>query len=98
MVGGGGSIYLANLGGFCVGAAINVLLIRRYVFPQARFRLGVDIAITWVSNGTMLGVGILVLWCLVDAAGMNPYWAKIVSNGMTFMLNYITRIIIFGVK
>jgi len=53
---------------------------------------------TWVSNGAMLGVGMLALWVLADVVGMNPYWAKIISNGLTFVLNYITRITIFGVK
>lgn len=91
-------MYLANLGGFCVGATINVLLIRRYVFQQTRFKLGVDLAMTWVSNGVMLGVGMFALWGLVDVVGINTYWAKFVSNGLTFVLNYITRITIFGLK
>lgn len=93
-----GFIYLANLGGFCVGAATNVLLIRRYVFPRPRFRLGFDIAMTWVSNGAMLALGMLILWLMADVAGFSPYWSKIISNGLTFVLNYITRITIFGVK
>ncbi len=98
LVGGGGSIYLANLGGFCVGATINVLLIRRYVFQQTRFKLGVDLAMTWVSNGAMLGVGMFALWALVDVVGINTYWAKFISNGLTFVLNYISRITIFRLK
>ncbi len=98
IVANGGGIYLANLGGFCVGAAVNVLLIRRYVFPQARFNLGVDLMMTWVSNGAMLGVGMFALWVFVDWAGMSPYWAKIIANGLTFVLNFVTRIKIFGVK
>lgn len=98
IVSGGGSIYFANLGGFCFGAAINLLLIRRYVFYQARFKLGVDFAMTLVFNGAMLGVGMFVLWTLSYTACLNPYWAKIISSGMTFALNYITRITIFEGK
>ena len=98
LVGVGSSVYLANLGGFCVGAFINVLLIRRYVFPQTRFKLGVDLVMTWLSNGAMLGVGMFALWWLVDVLGINPYFAKLISNGLTFVLNYITRITLFGLK
>ena len=98
VIGGGGSIYLANLGGFCVGATINVLLIRRYVFQQTRFKLGVDLAMTWVSNGAVLGIGTFALWFLVDVVGINTYWAKFISNVLTFVVNYIIRITIFRLE
>lgn len=98
LVAWGESVYAANLAGFCVGAAFNVLLIRRFVFPDSRFKFGADLLLTILANGTMLGVGMGVLWVLVEGLAMNPYLAKLVANGLTFVLNYATRATFFSVK
>jgi putative flippase GtrA len=94
----GNSIYLANGVSFCVGAVLNVLLIRKFVFPIYRFKLSTDLSLTFVANGAMLGVGMGMLWVLVDALSVNPYWAKLLTNGATFILNYVTRAIFFRKK
>lgn len=94
----GVSIYLANAVGFCVGAVVNVLLIRKYVFPDSRFKLSADLPLTFAVNGAMLGVGMGLLWVLVDLLSVNPYGAKLLTNGTTFMLNYVTRAVFFRKK
>lgn len=98
LVAWGESVYLGNLAGFCVGAAFNVLLIRRFVFPDSRFKFGTDFALTLLANGTMLAVGMGILWVLVEKSAVNPYLAKLVANGLTFILNYATRATYFTVK
>lgn len=95
LVATGVSIYLANASGFCVGAVVNVLLIRRFVFPDSRFKLSTDLPLTFAANGAMLGVGMGLLWLLVDVLSINPYGAKLVANATTFMLNYMTRAVFF---
>jgi putative flippase GtrA len=95
LVWGGASIYVANVAGFCLGAVVNVLLIRRYVFPSSRFRVLHDIALTLASNGLMLLLGLMILWTLVEILGVGVYWAKVVTNGLTFALNYTTRVAFF---
>ena len=90
------SIYIANVAGFFVGAVINVVLIRKYVFPNTRFRLVTDLPLTFAANGIMLGVGTGMLWVLVDFFGVNPYFAKLLSNGIRFFLNYTVRKIFFN--
>ena len=94
----GHSVYLANLAGFCVGTVINVVLIRVFVFPDSRFRLAADISLTFAANGAMLVLGMGALWLLVEVALVNPYWAKLLTNGTTFALNFITRTVIFRNK
>jgi putative flippase GtrA len=94
----GQSVYTANFAGFSLGAAFNVLLIRRFVFPSSRFNFGADLLLTLLTNGTMLGVGMGLLWVLVGGLGLNPYLAKLAANGLTFVLNYATRAIFFTVK
>ena len=92
------SVYWANAAGFCVGAIANVILIRAFVFMDSRFRLGQDVLLTVAANGAMLGLGMGVLWILVDALHVNPYWAKLFTNGATFVLNYVTRVVFFRKK
>lgn len=94
----GVSVYWANAAGFCVGAIVNVILIRAFVFPNSRFRLGEDVLLTVAANGAMLGLGTGMLWVLVDSLSVNPYGAKLLTNGATFVLNYVTRAVFFRKK
>jgi putative flippase GtrA len=92
------SVYLANFVGFCIGVPLSVILIRAFVFPVSRFTLGKDVILAFVANGTMLAVGMGMLWVLVDWVLINPYWAKLLTNFTTFILNYVTRAIFFSKK
>jgi putative flippase GtrA len=92
------SIYWANAAGFCVGAIVNVLLIRKFVFPNSRFKLSADLPLTFAVNGLMLGMGMGLLWVFVNALSINPYGAKLLANGITFILNYIIRAVFFRKK
>jgi putative flippase GtrA len=92
------SPYFANALGFLVGAAINVVLIRTLVFRDSKFPLGTDIIITILVNGMMLVVGMFMLWLQIDIMGASIYTAKLISNGLTFLLNYLTRFIFFRKK
>ncbi|WP_243543945.1 GtrA family protein [Pseudodesulfovibrio tunisiensis] len=98
LVWGGLSIYVANVIGFTAGAMINVWLIRRFVFPDVRFKLMQDIGLTLISNGFMLLVGLLLLYLFAELMGIDAYLAKILANGTTFVLNYLTRATLFRSK
>lgn len=74
---------------------LTVVLIRNYVFRISRFRLETDVMLTFVTNGTMFIFGMGVLWFLVEIVLIGPYWAKLASNGVTFVLNYVTRATFF---
>lgn len=91
----GFSVYFANAVGFCVGAFVNVILIRQFVFTDSRFQLGHDVLFTVVINGIILSLGMGVLWVLVEALNVNPYWAKLVTNSVTFIFNYLIRLFYF---
>lgn len=95
IVGSGQSVYLANFFGFCVGASVNVILIRRFVFRDSRYSLPVDIQLTIASNGIMLFFGMLLLLVLVEYLEVDSYWAKLAANTVTFVLNYATRVFFF---
>lgn len=91
----GGSVYWANVLGFCVGSVFNVLLIRTFVFPESRFRLTTDLQLTLLLNGVMFWFGMAVLWGLIELMAVNHYGAKLVANGLTFLGNYTTRALLF---
>lgn len=92
------SIYAANAVGFIVGATINVILIRKYVFVNNRFRFSVDLPLTLAVNTAMLGVGMGLLWLFVELFSINPYGGKLLANGVTFVLNYTIRAAFFRKK
>ena len=87
----GVSVYGANTAGFCVGATVNVILIRQFVFPDSRFRLSTDLQLSFVSNGLMFGFGMGMLWVFVESVSIDPFRAKLLTNGTTFLVNYIIR-------
>jgi putative flippase GtrA len=92
------SVYLANTVAFCVGTALNVILIRTFVFSDSRFTLRSDVLLTMATNGAMFLLGIGMLWVSVDLLFINPYLAKLLVNGVTFVLNYVVRIVFFRKK
>lgn len=92
------SIYWANVAGFCIGSVVNTILIRKYVFQDNRFSLSTDLQLSFGTNALMFSFGMLMLWILVEVAVMNPYGAKLLSNGTTFLANYIIRIVFFRMK
>ena len=94
----GVSVYLANTAGFCVGSIVNVILIRAFVFRDNRFRLSIDLQLSFASNSLIFGLGMGILWLLVGLAAMNPYYAKLLTNGATFSINYIIRTVYFREK
>lgn len=77
---------------------VNVILIRVYVFPDNRFGLGADLGLSALALGLMFAAGMGVLWIMVDLLHTNPYWAKLVTNGLTFVFNYVIRSMFFRKK
>lgn len=90
----GSSIIVANLVGFLVGSLINVVLIRQLVFTP-KFKLSKDVLLTWGLNGFLFLLGTLFLWWLVSGLEFNAYVSKLGVNGLTFVCNFITRVILF---
>lgn len=92
------SVYLANFVGFCAGFFVNIILIRTYVFPNSRFQLGIDFCLSALALGIMFVAGMGALWVLVDLLQLNPYWSKLGTNALTFVLNYAIRSVFFRKK
>lgn len=94
----GGSVYFSNFIGFCIGASVNVILLRNFVFVDSKYRLFLDVLFTIIANGSALMLGTVVLWLGVDVFGINMYVMKLVANVFTFVVNYFTRTSFFQGK
>jgi putative flippase GtrA len=94
----GASVYWSNAAGFCVGSVVNTILIRKFVFQESRFSLSTDLQLSFASNALMFVLGMMVLWGLVELVAMNPYGAKLLTNGTTFVANYVIRAVYFRKK
>ena len=91
-------IYLANVVGFCIGSITNTLLIRCYVFRDSKFSLVNDIYLSITANALVFAIGMGFIWFLVDLLNMNPYGAKLLANGVTFIANFFMRASFFRNK
>lgn len=93
LVRAGANIYVANTLSFCAGATTNVWLLRRLWTP--RFPFLRDLWLTFLANGAMFLAGMGLFYGLVEFAGINHYLAKLLSAIVTFVLNYVTRLLFF---
>ena len=90
--------YWANTAAFFVGSAINVILIRNYVFTYSRFSFREDLPLTLIVNLVIFIFGMILLGILIDYFSTDPYISKILVSGLTITLNYLIRISFFRGK
>lgn len=89
-------MFMANLICFLVGAFVNLLLIRKYVFQFNRFALINDYVATITVNGGLILFGSFVLVWVVGSFEINVYLAKLLISGATFACNYLLRKLYFS--
>lgn len=86
----------SNLIAFAIGALLNMILIRIYIFSNPRFTFIVDYLLTLLSNGIVVLGGTMLMVIMVNHLSMNHYVAKSISMIITFILNYIIRKHVFS--
>lgn len=86
----GTNLYVAYVTSFIVGTACNVILLRKH-FAAGRHSLHKDFVMSLVSNGTLLLLMLSIYFALMNIFGIPHLAAKVLSNGLSFMLNYATR-------
>lgn len=88
----------ANIVSFLFGATINLALIRQFIFPNTRFEFSTDLILTLIVNGFLVSIGTFLIWMLTDIMNIYPLGAKLLANGLTFMLGYWARLKFFLIK
>jgi len=88
----------SNLLAFAVGTLCSVVLIRTYVFKDARYTTMVDYLLTLLSNGWIYLLGMVVLVFLIERLYIHHYVAKTLIMTITFVLNYYIRKYVFTKK
>jgi len=83
-------LYAAYLASFAVGCTCNVLLLRRF-FAAGRHPLAKDIALSMASNGVVIVLAMGLYAALMHLAGLHHVAAKVLSNGVSFVVNYRVR-------
>jgi putative flippase GtrA len=91
----GKGLVVSNAFAFCAGAAINAVLIRKWVFDNHRFEARSDFVLTFLTNVLVFAMGTWLLTWLVNAWRIDVYLAKGLSNAMTFGCNFAIRASIF---
>jgi len=90
MTGMGVHLYIAYLASFAIGTACNVLLLRRF-FAAGRHPFGKDLALSMASNGIVILLAMGIYIALMQLLGVHHVIAKILSNGVSFLVNYCVR-------
>jgi putative flippase GtrA len=90
MVAIGAHLYFAFVASFVVGTICNVLLLRRY-FATGRHSLRKDLALSLASNGIVILLAMAVYVALMSLLGLHHLIAKIIANGISFLVNYRVR-------
>lgn len=83
-------VYSAYLFALVVGLSLNVVLLRRF-FKKGRFGFLKDIWLTIIANGVILLFGFGLYASLLAAFKVDPLVAKLISNSITFSINFILR-------
>jgi putative flippase GtrA len=68
------------------------------VFRDSKFSLINDIYLSIAANSLVFAIGMGFIWSLVDQLKMNPYGAKLLANGATFVANFVIRAFFFRNK
>jgi len=82
--------YSSYILALAVGLSFNVVLLRRF-FKKGRFGLFKDIWLTLMANGVVLLFGFGFYAGLLAFFEIGPLLAKLISNSITFSLNFILR-------
>ena len=90
MTGMGVHLYIAYLVSFAIGTTCNVLLLRRF-FAAGRFPFGRDLALSMASNGVVILLAMGIYIALMQLLGVHHVLAKVLSNGVSFLANYVVR-------
>lgn len=83
-------LYVAYLVSFAIGTLCNVLLLRRF-FAAGRFPFGRDLALSMASNGVVILLAMGIYIALMQLLGVHHVLAKVLSNGVSFLANYVVR-------
>jgi putative flippase GtrA len=83
-------LYAAYVLSFVIGTVCNVLLLRRF-FAAGRLPLAQDLALSLASNGVVILLAMGVYAALMQLLGMHHVIAKVLSNALSFLVNYAVR-------
>jgi len=83
-------LFAAYLASFFIGTVCNVILLRRF-FAAGRHALAKDLALTTASNGLAILLAMGVYIALMNVLGVHHVIAKVLSNGLSFLANYVVR-------
>jgi len=86
--------YFSYMIGYILGTIANLILLR-YFFHKPRFKLFNDLLLTFVLNGSTAIAGLGLYWAVINFILSDELTAKLASMMVTFIFNYIIRIVFF---
>jgi len=89
----GQNIYISTGVSFILATFVNWILGRKTVFQKSaeNKNTGTDAAAVFLVSGIGLGMNMLLMAVFYDVIGIYPLIAKILSTGIVFLWNFISR-------
>jgi putative flippase GtrA len=77
---------------FIIATAVNYVLSIRYVFESGiRFERHAEISLVYMVSSVGLVLNQLVLWHLIETAGLDEVLSKLIATSVVFVWNYNAR-------
>ncbi len=89
------SIIISGVASFVFGTFVNLVLLRSILFHCSNLSFAKDLILTLLSNGLIFNIGLLLLWYMTSYLLYDAIVAKVFSNLLTFLSNYVIRIVFF---
>jgi putative flippase GtrA len=89
------SIIVSGVASFVFGTFVNLMLLRSVLFNCSNLSFAKDFILTLLSNGLIFNIGLLLLWYMTSYLLYDAIVAKVFSNLLTFLSNYVVRIVFF---
>ena len=76
---------------FIMGTAVNFLLASRYIFKTSKYSRVSEISLIYLVSMVGLVFNLLLMKLFVDVLGIWPMYSKIMSTGIVFAWNFVSR-------
>ena len=82
---------LASLAMFVLASWVGIMLYRHFIFGASHLRSSLEVGATYLINTIGIGINTLILWLLVEFAGLEAIYAKVVASLLVAFYGFYAR-------
>lgn len=82
---------LASLLMFVLASGAGIALYRRFIFGASHLHSSLEIGASYLINTIGVGINTLILWLLVEFAGLEAIYAKVIASLLVAFYGFYAR-------